>query len=109
MSRIQSLALAAFAAGAAALAADVPWVFQGDTAREPAASVSATTGAERSFSWNALADWPDHTVEEATVRVTAWAPLAPPDYRPSICAQTPNRRVAASRLIGKTNEEESLQ
>ena len=45
MSRIQSLALAAFAAGAAALAADVPWVFQGDTAREPAASVSATTGA----------------------------------------------------------------
>ena len=37
-------------------------------------------GVGRSFSWNALADWPDHTVEEATVRVTAWAPLAPPDY-----------------------------
>ncbi len=34
----------------------------------------------RSFTWKARKDWPDHTVAAASVRVTAWAPLAPPDY-----------------------------
>ena len=40
--------------------------------------VSAGNG--RSFTWKACDDWPDRNVAAFTVRLTAWAPLAPPDY-----------------------------
>ena len=34
----------------------------------------------RQFRWNASADWPNQRIDDATVRLTAWSELNPPDY-----------------------------
>lgn len=34
----------------------------------------------RQFRWNACADWPKQTLPDATVRLTAWSELNPPNY-----------------------------
>ena len=33
-----------------------------------------------SFRWNARQDWPNQRIDDATVRLTAWSELNPPDY-----------------------------
>ena len=54
--------------------------------------VSAGNG--RSFTWKACDDWPDNNVEAFTVRLTAWAPLAPPDYMAvDLRADAPSPRI----------------
>lgn len=34
----------------------------------------------RQFRWNACQDWPNQRIDDATVRLTAWSELNPPDY-----------------------------
>ena len=65
---------AEFVMDGAALPAKTVQTLSGDVNRKVPA------GSGRSFTWKANEDWPDHTVAAASVRVTAWAPLAPPDY-----------------------------
>lgn len=65
---------AEFVMDGAALPAKTVQTLSGDVNRKVPA------GSGRSFTWKANEDWPDHTVAAASVHVTAWAPLAPPDY-----------------------------
>ena len=65
----------------------------GDINRKVAAGIG------RSFTWKAHKDWPDHNVAAFSVKVTAWAPLAPPDYMAvdlRTDAETPRVRYYAS-------------
>ena len=51
-------------------------------------------GNGHSFTWKACNDWPDNKVNAFTVRLTAWAPLAPPDYMAvDLRADAPSPRV----------------
>ena len=51
-------------------------------------------GNGHSFTWKACDDWPDHNVAAFTVRLTAWAPLAPPDYMAvDLRADAPSPRI----------------
>ena len=65
---------AEFIADGAAVPAEAVQTLSGDINRKVAA------GQGHSFSWKAYKDWPDHAVVAFSVKVTAWAPLAPPDY-----------------------------
>lgn len=69
-----AIVTAEFVADGAAIPAGVIQTLSGDVNRK----VEAGTG--RSFTWKAHKDWPDHTVASFSVKVTAWPPLAPPDY-----------------------------
>ncbi len=69
-----AIVTAEFVADGAAVPAEMVQTLSGDINRKVAA------GAGRSFTWKAHKDWPDHTVAAFSVKVTAWAPLAPPDY-----------------------------
>ena len=69
-----AIVTAEFVADGAAVPAEMVQTLSGDINRKVAA------GTGRSFTWKAHKDWPDHTVEAFSVKVTAWAPLAPPDY-----------------------------
>ncbi|MBQ6248378.1 MAG: formylglycine-generating enzyme family protein [Kiritimatiellae bacterium] len=65
---------AEFVADGAAVPAEFVQTLSGDVNRKVAA------GSGHSFTWKAHKDWPDNTVASFSVKVTAWAPLAPPDY-----------------------------
>ena len=63
--------------------------FFADGVAIPAESVQTLSGAVNrkvaagnglTFAWKAYKDWPEHSVAAFTVRLTAWPPLAPPDY-----------------------------
>ena len=84
---------AEFIADGVTIPAEIVQTLTGDINRK----VSA--GAGRSFTWKAYADWPDHVVTAFSVRVTAWPPLAPPDYMAvdlRTDAETPRIRYFAS-------------
>ena len=65
---------AEFVADGEAVPAETVRTISGDVNRR----VSA--GTSRSFTWKAYKDWPERAVESFSVKVTAWPPLAPPDY-----------------------------
>ena len=65
---------AEFVADGEAVPAEAVRTISGDVNRR----VSA--GTSRSFTWKAYKDWPERAVESFSVKVTAWPPLAPPDY-----------------------------
>ena len=69
-----AIVTAEFIADGVAVPAEAVQTLSGDINRKVAA------GSGRSFTWKAHKDWPDHTVAAFSVKVTAWAPLAPPDY-----------------------------
>ena len=69
-----AIVTAEFFADGAAVPAEAVQTLSGDINRKVAA------GSGRSFTWKAHKDWPDHAVAAFSVKVTAWAPLAPPDY-----------------------------
>lgn len=69
-----AIVTAEFIADGVAVPAEAVQTLSGDINRKVAA------GSSRSFTWKAHKDWPDHTVAAFSVKVTAWAPLAPPDY-----------------------------
>ena len=69
-----AIVTAEFFADGASVPAEAVQTLSGDINRKVAA------GSGRSFTWKAHKDWPDHNVAAFTVKVTAWAPLAPPDY-----------------------------
>ena len=69
-----AIVTAEFFADGAAIPAENVQTLSGDINRKVAA------GNGHSFTWKACDDWPDRNVAAFTVRLTAWAPLAPPDY-----------------------------
>ena len=69
-----AIVTAQFVADGVPIADEIVRTISGDINRK----VSAGTG--RSFTWKARKDWPDHQVANFSVKVTAWPPLAPPDY-----------------------------
>ena len=69
-----AIVTAQFVADGVPVADEIVRTISGDVNRK----VSAGTG--RSFTWKARKDWPDHLVANFSVKVTAWPPLAPPDY-----------------------------
>ena len=69
-----AIVTAQFVADGVPVADEIVRTISGDVNRK----VSAGTG--RSFTWKARKDWPDHLVANFSVTVTAWPPLAPPDY-----------------------------
>ena len=84
---------AQFVADGVPIADEIVRTISGDINRK----VSAGTG--RSFTWKARKDWPDHLVANFSVTVTAWPPLAPPDYMAvdlRADAETPRIRYYAS-------------
>ena len=88
-----AIVTAEFVADGAAIPAEVVLTLSGDINRKVAAGIG------RSFTWKAHKDWPDHNVAAFSVKVTAWAPLAPPDYMAvdlRTDAETPRVRYYAS-------------
>lgn len=84
---------AEFVADGEAVPAEAVRTISGDVNRR----VSA--GTSRSFTWKAYKDWPERAVESFSVKVTAWPPLAPPDYMAvdlRADAETPRVRYYAS-------------
>ncbi len=65
---------AEFVADGVAIPAETVRTLSGDI------NCKVAAGTNRSFTWKARKDWPDHQVANFTVKVTAWPPLAPPDY-----------------------------
>ena len=88
-----AIVTAQFVADGVPVADEIVRTISGDVNRK----VSAGTG--RSFTWKARKDWPDHLVANFSVTVTAWPPLAPPDYMAvdlRADAETPRIRYYAS-------------
>ena len=69
-----AIVTAQFVADGVPIADEIVRTISGDINRK----VSA--GTARTFTWKARKDWPDHQVANFSVKVTAWPPLAPPDY-----------------------------
>ena len=65
---------AEFFADGAAVPAEYVQSLSGDV------NCKVAAGSGRTFSWRADKDWPERSVAAFSVKVTAWPPLAPPDY-----------------------------
>ena len=88
-----AIVTAQFVADGVPIADEIVRTISGDINRK----VSA--GTDHSFTWKARKDWPDHQVANFSVKVTAWPPLAPPDYMAvdlRTDAETPRVRYYAS-------------